>query len=175
MKERKSFKETEAWKIIRTIIQIAFMALVILVIICAFRSAGISEKLYKDAYVMCADYANVRLFPNRKGEELGRFECGTHVLLDGKKRNGYLHIVDTGLECDGWIYAGYIVYDQPATMHQPAVVVSNGRLAARKYVNGQRTRWLKRNAQLTVYAWSRNWCVTNCGYVRTEYLKLEGD
>lgn len=127
------------------------------------------------AYVFCADYVNVRQFPSKKGEEIGRFETGDVVHLDGKKRNGFLHCVDTGLESDGWIHAGFIVYDEPEHVNQKATVVSKGRLAARKYIGGKRTRWLKPLSTVTVYYWSEDWAITNCGYVQSKHLELEGE
>lgn len=183
--KKKRFLDTEVWKWIRTLLELAALAAVIIGIILLFRAAGISEGLAEErdgydnvtiGYVICDDYVNVRPFPNKKGEPLGRYEPGTKVYLDGKKKNGYLHIIDTGLEnCEGWINKGYIVYDEPIRVYGPAVIVSKGRLAARNCVNGRRTRWLKPLASLKVYYWSDEWCVTNCGYVQTKYLELEGE
>ena len=94
---------------------------------------------------------------------------------DRKKKNGFLHIIDTGLEsCDGWIYAGYVVYDKPEPVNQTARIVSKGKLNARKCVNGKVQRKLKPLATVRVYYWSDEWCVTDCGYVQSRYLELEG-
>ena len=174
-------RDSNEWKILRTVIEIALIAIAVYLVVSIYLSLGMSEANAEDddglteAYILCVDYVNVRPFPNRKGDELGRFECGTRVWLDGRKRNGFLHVVNTGLEDAGWIYAGFIVYDEPEKMCRSAVIVSKGRLAARKYVNGKRTRWLKPLAHLIVYAWSDEWCVTNCGYVKSQYLELEGE
>ena len=162
-------------RICKTILEIVILLAIIFSVIWLYQSVGFSERELTEAYVLCADYVNVRQFPNRKGEPLGRFESGDVVYLDGKKKNGYRHIVDTGLESDGWIFAGYLVYDEPIKTDQSAVIVSKGRLAARKYVKGKRTRWLKPLASVKVYWWSDEWCVTNCGYVQTKYLELEGE
>lgn len=160
----------------KPVIEIVFATIIILLLIFFCRSAGIAEKSdYTEAYILCVDYVNVRPFPNRKGEPVGRLESGDRVWLDGKKRNGFLHIVDTGMESDGWVYKGFVVYDEPERIYQTAVIVSRGRLAARKYVNGRRTRWLKPKATLRVYYWSDDWCVTNCGYVQSRYLELVGE
>ena len=182
MNERKKFRNTELWKILRTTIEILLFAAVICGLVHFYMSLGLSEAKadeYEDltvGYVICVDYVNVRQFPNKNGEPLGMYETGTKVYLDGKKKNGYLHIVDTGLEdCEGWIKSGYIVYDEPIRVNQSATIVSKGRLAARNCVNGRRTRWLKPLASVKVYYWSDEWCVTNCGYVQTKYLELEGE
>jgi len=180
--KHKSFFDTEAWKWIRTALEIAVIAALIWFAASLYTSLGFSEARadeYDDVtvgYVICVDYVNVRQFPNKNGEPLGMYETGTKVYLDGKKKNGYLHIVDTGLEdCEGWIKSGYIVYDEPIRVNQSATIVSKGRLAARNCVNGRRTRWLKPLASVKVYYWSDEWCVTNCGYVQTKYLELEGE
>lgn len=183
----KSFRDTEVWKWIRTLIEILLIALAVYGAIYLYTSLGFSEALAETdtypgdmvtAYVICAcgDYVNIRPFPNRKGEPLGRFEAGDEVYLDGKKKNGFLHCIDTGLEsCDGWIHEGYVVYDKPVRLNQKARVVSKGKLAARKNIGGKRTRWLKPLSSVKVSYWSDDWCVTDCGYVQSKYLELEGE
>lgn len=178
----KRFRDTELWKYLRTAIEILLIAAVIYGAVQLYLSLGLSEAQADDydditvGYVLCDDYVNVRQFPNRKGEPLGRYETGTKVYLDGKQKNGFLHIIDTGLElCEGWINKGYIVYDEPINVNQSATIISKGRLAARNCVSGKRTRWLKPMASVKVYYWSDEWCVTNCGYVQSQYLELEGE
>ena len=127
-------------------------------------------------YVICTpnDIVNVRCTPNTKQEPVGWLEAGDAVYPDGKKRNGFLHCVGLNVEAgEGWVHAGYLVEDKPELLNRHAVIVSKGRLAARKYVNGKRTRWLKPMASLTVFYWSDEWCLTNCGYVQSRYLELE--
>ena len=179
---KKLFTDTRAWRYVKTLLEILLIAAVIYGLVSLYISLGLSEARADDyddvvtGYVLCADFVYVRPFPNRKGEPLGRLEPGDHVYLDGKKKNGYMHCVDLHMESgEGWVYKGYIVYDEPTKVSQSAVIVSKGRLAARKYVNGKRTRWLKPLASVKVYYWSDEWCVTNCGYVQTKYLELEGE
>ena len=172
----RKLRDSEMWKWVRTALEIALIALIIWGIVCLYSSLGFAESEYTEAYVLCEDYVNIRIKPTKKSESIGRFECGEKIWLDGKKRNGYLHCVDLSLESDtGWIHSGFVVYDEPQRMNQSAVIVSKGRLAARKYVNGKRTRWLKPLASLKVYWWSDDWCVTNCGYVQSKYLEPEGE
>lgn len=161
----------------KTFAEIVLIAVVVAVIVCLLQSVSVADAYdnVTEAYVLCADYVNVRPFANKKGEPLGRLESGDRVWLDGKKKNGYLHCIDTGLEADGWVFSGYIVYDEPVRMNASAVIVSKGRLAARKYVGGKRTRWLKPLASVKVYCMSEDWSVTNCGYVKTEFLEIEGE
>ena len=172
------FDETEGWKILRTIMQVISIAIAIWLAIVLYISLGFgdakAEREYETMYVMCMDYVNVRSSPNKKQDPIGRFETGDTVTTDGQRRNGYIHCVDLLFEdSEGWVFAGYLTYDKPEKMNRKATIASNGRLAARKYVNGKRTRWLKPNAELTVWYWSDDWALTNCGYVQSKYLELE--
>ena len=181
-REREQTKQ-EFWRrIIITVIEIAAIIFVVWMLILASENIVFSDAKadrYDDvteAYILCDDYVNIRRHPNNNDEPLGRFETGDVVYLDGKKKNGYLHCIDLSLEmCEGWVNRHYVVYDKPIKVCQKATIVSKGRLAARKNVDGQRTRWLKPLAEVKVYWWSDAWCVTNCGYVQTQYLELDGE
>ena len=161
-------------KLLKTIAELIIIGIVIFIIVWLCQSFGISEELYEERYVLCMDYVNVRSSPNKKQEPIGRLETGDRVFTDGKKKNGYLHCVDLLFEqCEGWVFAGYLTYDKPENVNRNAVIVSKGRLAARKYVAGRRTKWLKPGATVKVWFWSDDWALTNCGYVKTKYLELE--
>lgn len=153
----------------------ALMALVILTGMAVYTAAEAMEMT--EGYVLCSPggYVNIRSGPSRKSECLGMFETGDKVTLDGKKKNGFLHCVNLALEDEeGWIHSGYVVSDEPEYIGGEATIVSRGRLAARMYVNGKRTRWLKSGASLVVWYWSEEWALTNCGYVKSMYLELDG-
>ena len=133
---------------------------------------------YTEAYIICMpdDVVNVRSSPSTRSSPIGYREPGDIVLLDGKTKKGFYHCVHLALEDDeGWIHKGYVVFDEPILIKQNATIVSKGRLAARKYVGGKRTRWLKPLASVHVYYWSDEWCLTNCGYIQTRFLELEGE
>ena len=174
---KKRFRDTELWKWIRTLLQLAGFILIIIAMILVWgwlESTAKSETT--EAYVLCDSYVNIRKSPSRQSDVIGRFECGEQLTLDGKSRNGFLHCVDLALESnDGWIHSGYVVYDKPIVTNESATIVSKGRLAARNRVNGDRLRWLKPLATVKVYYWSDDWCVTNCGYVQSKYLEPEGE
>ena len=183
----KRFRDTELWKYLRTALEIALIALAVLAIIYAFRSLGISEAFaedvypgneYETAYVICmpGDNVNVRPFPSTAHERSGYLEPGEMVYMDGKKKNGFVHCVGTHTESgEGWVFKGYLVPDPPERMNQKAVITSNGRLAARKYINGKRKKWLKPQAIVTVYYWTDEWSLTDCGYVKSKYLDFIGE
>ena len=177
---RKSFFDTELWKWIRTIIQLIGIVLLILAIISVVDFFMSTVRAEGDdgetAYAICVmdDVVNIRATPKTKGEWIGYLNPGDMVRLDGKKQNGYAHCVDMNTESgEGWVFAGYLVGDCPYLVDCDAEIISNGRLAARKYVNGKRTKWLKPNATLHVYYMSGEWCSTNCGYVQTKFLRME--
>ena len=173
--------QKELWKrIIITIIEIAVIVFVVWMLILAMNSLGISkakaDEHYETRYVLCMDYVNARSTPNKKQEPIGRFETGDTVYTDGIRKNGYLHVVNLDFEeTEGWVFAGYLTEDKPEAVWRNATIVSKGRLAARKYVGGKRTRWLKTGATVRVYYWSDSWSLTNCGYVQTQFLELEGE
>lgn len=152
------------------------IALAVLVGIIIFFSAASAEEY--EGWIICTpgDYVNVRSGPGAKYECIGRFETGDRVTPDGKRRNGFLHCVRLGLESDeGWIHSGYIVDYEPRKVNREATVTGEGRVAARKNVGGKRTRWLQPGTKVFVYYRSADWCVTNRGYVQTEYLEVGND
>jgi len=175
----KRFFQSDAWVWCRVGIELILIALIIVAGVGILKDIGLAEEeefSYTEAYIICdpENYVNIRMGPSRKSCECGWKSAGDKIYLDGKKKNGYLHIVDGYLGYGiGWIHSGFVVYDEPERMNATATIVSRGRLAARKYVNGKRTRWLKPGASVVVYFWSDEWCLTNCGYVKSQFLELE--
>ena len=170
---------TEARKWIVTLIEVLLIIAVIYAIVIGYQSLGFAEENLAKAYVLCqpGDYVNARWSPNRKSESVGRLDCGDEIWLDGKTKNGFAHYVDATFEaCECWVYTGYIVFDKPVFKGgQVAVVASSGRLAARKNCTGEVRKWLKSGSEVQVFWWSEEWCVTNYGFVKTEYLELVGE
>ena len=167
----------------RTAIELLLIIAAIVAIVLGWNALGFSEghaEEYEDEvmYVICdkGDHVNIRMFPNRKQEPIGYLEPGDKVFLDGQKKNGFVHCTGLSIEGgEGWVHTGYLVEDEPEYVNRTGTIVSRGRTAARKYVNGKRTRWLKPMATVRVYYWSFEWCVTNCGYVRSEFIELDGE
>lgn len=162
-------------KIMITLLEIALIVIVIYSLITITNSIGIGEEL-TEVWVMCQpnDYVNVRANPNRRSEAVGYAEAGYMVITDGKLQHGFLRIYGIGEMGVGWIHAGYVVYDEPHEMNVTARVNSNGRVKARQYIGGKRREWLKNKDEVKVYWLSDEWCVTNKGFVKTEYLEMEG-
>ena len=128
---------------------------------------------YTEAYIICRpnDYINVRLKPSTHSDSIGRYEAGDKILLDGKQSKGFSHAKVSLETNEGWIYSGYIVYDQPTYSGEQYIVVSNGRVACRKYIDGPRRCWVKNKDTVTVWYYSADWCLTNKGFIQTKYLQ----
>ena len=124
-------------------------------------------------FILCKPKStvNARYSPSTRSEVVGWFDCGDYVETDGITKNGFVHIVDCSLEVsEAWISARYLVEDQPTIFEIRVIVIGGGRVAARRWVNGQRARWVKPGQEVTVYAWSDEWAITNRGYIKTEFL-----
>ena len=129
-----------------------------------------------ECWILCQpdSYVNIRLNPKKKSIEVGRLECGDPIFTDGKTKNGFLHVYGFTFEVgEGWVHKGYVVYDEPfKPVQYDTTVNSNGRVAARRTINGQRRCWLKDGQAIKVYMASEEWSVTNKGFVKTKFLNL---
>ena len=154
------------------------LALLSVLIVLCLCFAGISEETEEaeeiECWIMCQpdSWVYARMGPKKKSTELGRLECGDLIYTDGKTKNGYLHVYGLPFEAgEGWVHKGYIVYDQP---YKPVifetVILSNGRVNARRTIGGQRRCWLKNGQKIKVYMMSLEWAVTNKGFVQSAFI-----
>ena len=172
-----SFRKHKLLKHIDVIFEVLIFVLIIVAAVFLLERNARSEDL-TEAYIICVpgDQVNIRSHPNTKREPEGWLDPGDMVYLDGKKKSGFMHCVGLTTEAgEGWVHKGYLVDEEPVYLNQNATIISRGRLAARKYVNGKRTRWLKPLATVKIYYWTSEWAVTNCGYIKSKYLELEGE
>lgn len=136
--------------------------------------SSFAEKTEIEAWVMCqpGSFVNVRKGPSSRYACIGRYETGDKVLLDGKFENRYAYSSSLALEdTEGWISTGYLVFDEPVWKDGEWYTVnSNGRVAMRRCIEGERTSWVKDGTQLQVFWWSEEWCCTTRGVIRTEFL-----
>jgi len=129
-------------------------------------------------WILCDpdSYVCIRNAPKKSSMAFGGTTCGRTLTTDGAEKNGFVHVVDLAAEEEtGWVSAMYIVREEPKQMRQPAIVVSNGRLAARNGVNGKVKKWLKPMDRVTILCWTSEWSLTNAGYVKSEFLDFEGE
>ena len=158
-------------KRIMIILLVVFCVIVSVILVNAWINYGLAED---DGYfILCKPKGtvNVRERPNTDAPVVGWVEFGRYVRTDGKEKNGFVHVVDLAAEVtEGWVYAGYLVYDQPRD-EQYRAEVWGGRVIARECVGGKQLRVLKEGRQVTVYARSNAWAVTNLGYVMCDWLR----
>ena len=129
-------------------------------------------------YVMCQpdSHVCVRRTPDKRGQEVGFLECGDSFQTDGSSNNGYLRVLDVGEFGEAWIYCGYTVTEKPEAVFENYVCVARKRVAVRKWVDGPQVSgkpWLKNGSTVQVFYAAGDWCVTNRGYIRTEYLEVD--
>ena len=132
----------------------------------------------QQCWILCKpnSWVYARRNATKKSREIGRLECGDVVYTDGTVKNGFLYIYNLNFELsEGWVYKGYVVYDEP---YSPAAtnaqVSSNGRVQARKTINGKRNCWVKDGQSIKVYMMSNEWSVTNKGFIKTEFIDTGG-
>lgn len=172
MDNGKRFRDSEAWKWIRTGCEIAVIAAIIFFIFSVLSGVGLADDVQ---YVICMDRVNVRMGASSRSDEVGWLEPGDVVYLDGQKKSGFVHCEIPSIEAgEGWVHKGYLVDEPPERMNRTGIIVGNAKVQARKNVDGKRTRWLKPGGEVRVYWWTSDWCLTNCGYVRTEFIELDG-
>ena len=159
----------------RTILVAIFLTLIAVLTVLRISKAGAEGTT---CYVFCDpdSFVTIRSEPKRKSVEVGGATFGSELKTDGKIRNGYIHVYDLAAEEDeGWISTGYVVYDPPRITSYKALVVSNGMLTARKSIGGKMKKMLRPMTEVKVFCESDEWCLTNYGYVMTDYLEAVGE
>lgn len=144
------------------------MKRVLIVLLCMLLICA--SALADTVYILCQpdSFVNVRSFPKKGADVIGYAELGWEIETDGTKRNGFIKV--SGYEGDAWIYAGYVT-DTPVTiMTLDTQIISKGRVACRRAINGTRRKWLKNGKNVTVYAFSDDWAVTDYGFIKTDFL-----
>lgn len=131
---------------------------------------AVSAALADTVYVLCQpdSFVYVREFPKKGAQMAGYAELGDALETDGVKRNGYLLVY--GFEGDAWISTGFVT-EYPVTIFKARTQInSKGRVACRRAINGTRRKWLKNGSEVTIYAFSADWAITDKGFIQTQYL-----
>ena len=136
-----------------------------------------SEEKEVTAWIMMkpGDCVNLRMTPSRKGREVGLLEPGDSFTTDGKVKDGFVHVLDRG-DCDCWVYAGYVVFEEPEEIMEQYIVCSNSRVACRRWMDGElvaRHPWAVNGSELTVFFMADGWACTSRGYMKAEYLEVD--
>lgn len=133
-----------------------------------------AEEVTTTGWVMCKSYLNVRMAPSKTAMEVGRLDPGDAVELDGRTKDGWAHIVGGDFGGDGWIWAGYIVFDEPAEVND-RYTVTGSRVACRKWTDGPQIpgrEWILGGSEVKVYWISDEWALTSRGYIMSQYLEV---
>ena len=144
------------------------MKRILIVLACLVVLAGSAAA--ETVYVLCqpGSYVNVRLFPKKGAEIAGRVELGEALETDGKTKNGYVHVC--GFEGGAWISKGFVTTSPVKRLKVKTQIHSKGRVACRRSINGTRRKWLSDGTEVTVYAFSDDWSITDHGFIKTAYL-----
>ena len=153
-----------------------FLAVIVAVVIIVilgdiWLSNGLAEE--EGYFILCrpGSVVNVRNKPKKTASVTAWVECGQPIKTDGKRKNGYVHVVGLASEePDGWICEGYIVDEQPRIETYRAEVY-DGNVIARKWVCGKQLRVLREGQIVTVYAQTHMWAVTSKGFVMCDWLR----
>ena len=148
--------------------------LILIAIVCAISPCLAAFDGVDEYFIICkpGTCVNVRISPNTHSEVIGSKFFGDVIYVD-REKNGFVHITNLNSEyTEGWVHKGLVTDDQPREVNKAAAIVSDARVAGRKYVNGKVIKWLKNGSEVIVYAESDEWCVTDKGYVRTEFIEI---
>lgn len=133
-----------------------------------------AEELTYRCWAMCQPDSEVmiRSAPGKHAEIVGAAGCGQMMWTDWREKGEWLHLVDLSNETgEGWIYIGYVVFEEPERVDREMTIISKGRVACRKWIDGKRNRWAKNGETVEVFWMTREVAVTNRGFIRTEFLK----
>ena len=137
--------------------------------------AAISTAVAEQGWILCQpdSFVYIRQSPGKGREPAGYLMLGDKVVT-GAHRNGYTYVTGLSTESgDGWVASGYIVTDQPQIETVRAWIDSQGRVACRRAIGGDRRKWLRDGDQITLYASSAQWSITSEGFIQTEYILAE--
>ena len=169
-------REWPEWaKWVKVAIEIALIAGVVWLVVFSLQWMGLADGCVSESWVMCkpGDYINVRNRASTRSEIIGRLDSGDSFRTDWEVKDGFIHAIELPMEqTEGWVSLRYVVFDAPEWKGAEArEICADGRVAVRKWIDGDRVCWLKPGATVQVFYESREWSYTNRGYIRTEYLK----
>ena len=144
------------------------MKRVLIILVCLL--LAFSTAWADTVFVLCQpdSFVYVRAFPKKGSEMAGYAELGDALETDGITRNGFLLVY--GFEGDAWINKGFVT-DSPVTIVTlKTQIMSKGRVACRRSINGTRRKWLKNGSEVVIFAFADDWAITDKGFIQTQYL-----
>ena len=125
-------------------------------------------------WVLCQprDYINVRSLPSTHGNPVGFLDPGDEITISTDAKNGFFPIISPSFDGEAFISARYVSTEEPEWKGgQEYCVVSNARVAARKWLDGPRLSWLVNGTVVRVFYYTPTWSVTNRGFIQSQYLE----
>ena len=149
----------------------AIAAILIIALLMAYLAGSDAEV---ECFIICNPKSHVwvRRSPKKGAEEIGFLDCGDRFLTDGKRKNGFVHVVGITEYGEGWIHKGYVVYDKPEIVNCRGTVAATGRVKLQRYIGGKRIGYINVCEDVKVFAISEDWAVTNRGFIKLKYLEL---
>lgn len=126
----------------------------------------------ESAWGLCQpdSYVNVRWSPSTKSSAEGQLYMGDEIQLDGEKSGKWLHCIVSTESGEGWIRSDYVCMDEPEETNESVYEITRNRTRVRASAGGRVIKMLKKGTRVTVYLKTEEWCVTNLGFIATEFL-----
>ena len=131
------------------------------------------ENRLTEAWVLCQpdSYVNIRERASSRSAYAGMLMSGDQIWVDGRTKDGYAHCENMSNELgEGWVHAGYIVFEEPEEVNKECRISSNGRVSCRRTIGGDRRCWVVDGSEVFVYQVAGEWAVTDKGFVKTEFI-----
>lgn len=154
----------------------AWVALAMILIMAWAWVPAQADDVVAEMYVLCRpdDTVNIRHKPTTHSERCGWLMCGDRVDVSDSMTDRYgvkwYRVEDVTEYGYGWVSGGYLADSPVEIVEQEMVIISNGRTAIRKGINGSRAAWGKPGQVVQVLAMADDWTRITSGYIRTEYL-----
>jgi hypothetical protein len=65
-----------------------------------------------------------------------------------------------------------MIEDKPIACKWIGYAVGLGKVLARKCINGKVIKRIEPGSEVIIYAYSEKWCVTEYGFIKTEFLEI---
>lgn len=148
------------------------MKKVVLLLVCMMLLFGCAVA-EDNVWALCKSYVNLRAKPSKNAQIVGYLDCGDGAETDWEVKGSWLHIISPSTEYgDSWVNLAYMTDSKPEKVNETFVVVSSGRVALRKTIDGKRRAWIHEGDTVKVLWVSDEWSLTNRGYIKTEYLEV---
>lgn len=154
-----------------TVILLAVLFFFILICLLVFIEPAEAEN--ETGYVLCNPRSTVNIHdgPSKGYSVIAWAECGDELLLDGKHKGEWLHVVNGWANEDGWIHKGY-VSDSPVSV-ETYQAYGYLKVRIRNRIGGALKGTLRKGEEVTVYASAagpEGWAFTSRGYIQAKYL-----